>query len=248
MQLKTANALLAAGVVLLTLVAAEVVLRLGAPVSDPFEDLKTRRFVNQYIRSSFTPRMRLETEAEAGLPGLAGKHVFTTNNVGLRGDSLAQPKPPDEYRVFMIGGSTVEGLYLGDSQTITAALQRALARTSPGRTVKVYNAGKSGDKSDDHVERHHTEREAEAQHPLEECIQVSIQQEHGREAGKRTDKRLWPAEPQGTGQQKQHAPDERRADLLSSPEIERLRLQRGAALDRLAGFASGCRLSTRPRR
>jgi lysophospholipase L1-like esterase len=96
--------------------------------------------------------MRLETEAEPGLPGLTGRHHFTTDNVGLRGDSLARPKPANEYRVFMIGGSTVECLYLDDSEAVTTVLQQNLARIAPpGRTVKVYNAGKSGDRSDDHI-------------------------------------------------------------------------------------------------
>src|SRR5262245_50121343 len=146
-----ANALLAAVATLLTLAIAEVFLRVAAPVSDPFESDKSFRYHNQYIRAAFRPHTRLETEAEEGLPGLSGKHVFTTNNLGFRGDSLAQPKPLGEYRVFMIGGSTVECFYLDDAQTITAVPQRTLAGRVPGRAVKVYNAGKSGDKSDDHI-------------------------------------------------------------------------------------------------
>jgi len=43
-------------------------------------------------------------------------------------------------------------LYLDDSDAVTTVLQRNLARVAtPGRTVKVYNAGKSGDRSDDHI-------------------------------------------------------------------------------------------------
>lgn len=147
-----ADVLVLAGVVFLLLVASELFLRWVAPVSDPYEGVKSRAYINRFIRSEFPPHLQLKTEAEPGLPGLAGFHRFTTNNVGLRGDSLARPKPANEYRVFMIGGSTVECLYLDDSEAVTTVLQRNLARVVPaGRVVKVYNAGKSGDRTDDHI-------------------------------------------------------------------------------------------------
>jgi len=146
------DGLLLVVVVIVLVAASEWSLRRFAPVPDPYVTVKSRAYINRFIRSEFAPHMKLETEAEPGLPGLTGRHRFTTDNVGLRGDSLAQPKPPNEYRVFMIGGSTVECLYLDDSEAVTTVLQRSLARIAPpGRTVKVYNAGKSGDRSDDHI-------------------------------------------------------------------------------------------------
>ena len=135
------------------LALAEIALTLFAPVPDPFEHLKhTRLTRNQYIRSVFAPGFRFVTEAEEGLPGMQGQSVFTTNNKGFRGDSLITPKPSDEYRIFMIGGSTTECFYLDDSVAINSVLQRELnARTHGRLRVKVYNAGKSGDASDDHI-------------------------------------------------------------------------------------------------
>ena len=95
--------------------------------------------------------MRLVTEPEDGLPGVKGPNVFTTNNMGFRGDELTMPKPANEFRIFMVGGSTTECLYLDDSKAITRVLQNELNQQPLNNlTVKVYNAGKSGDAIDDH--------------------------------------------------------------------------------------------------
>ena len=52
----------------------------------------------------------------------------------------------------MIGGSSAECLYLDDSDAINAILQRELNNHFKNNlSIKVYNAGKSGDASDDHV-------------------------------------------------------------------------------------------------
>ena len=139
---------------LLSLTLAEAGLTVFAPLVDPYEDLKTRaaRPVNQYIRSQFPPNFQLTFEAEEGLPGVRGRNTFSTNNAGFRGDDIAYPKPAHEYRVFMVGGSTTECLILDDDDAISTVLQRELqARLPKGPTVRVYNAGKSGDRIDDHL-------------------------------------------------------------------------------------------------
>lgn len=139
---------------LLSILAVEFVLRLFFPVPDPFEGLKQRPDrVPQYIPSSFPPDLRLIPVVEPGLSGMRpGAVQFSTNNVGFRGDSLATPKPSNEFRVFVVGGSTTECFYLDDQATMPADLERRLQRVAPsGRVVRVYNAGKSADKSYDHV-------------------------------------------------------------------------------------------------
>jgi lysophospholipase L1-like esterase len=75
---------------------------------------------------------------------------FTANNLGFRGDSLAMPKPPGEFRIFMVGGSTTECLILDDPDAITHVVQERLARRG-FPNVRVYGAGKAGDRSYDHV-------------------------------------------------------------------------------------------------
>ena len=137
-----------------SIIAVEALLRVTAPIADPYKLHKRRpNLMQTYIRSSFPANMRIRLSTEQGLPGMDGRETtFTTNNVGLRGDSLPRPKPKDEVRVFAVGGSTTEDLYLDDSQAMTRVLQDRLSSNVSGKRVKVYGAGKSGAKSYDHIE------------------------------------------------------------------------------------------------
>ena len=137
---------------IICILIAEIGLRLIAPVPDPYADSKYTRQLNQYIKSEFPPNFNFLTEPEPGLPGVHGRNLFSTNNAGFRGDYLATPKPKNEFRIFIIGGSTAECLYLDNSEALNSVLQKGLSEHAPdGVTVKVYGAGKSGDASDDHV-------------------------------------------------------------------------------------------------
>jgi lysophospholipase L1-like esterase len=138
----------------LSIIAVEALLRAMAPIADPYKLHKRRaNIVQTYLRSSFPPNMRIQLSTEEGLPGMDGRETtFTTNNVGLRGDSLPMPKPEDELRVFVVGGSSTETLYLDDRQAITRVLQDRLDTIVSGKRVKVYGAGKSGARSYDHIE------------------------------------------------------------------------------------------------
>lgn len=144
---------LAAVATLLVAGLAEIALRVLAPVANPYEEIeRLKPQINQYIRFEYPRNYSATTRAEPGLPGLSGTHRFTTNNMGFRGDSLVDPKPPAEFRVFMVGGSTTECFYLDDSDDLARVLQRDLSSAAPaGMTVRVYNAGLSGAASDDHV-------------------------------------------------------------------------------------------------
>ncbi|MGQ0810605.1 MAG: SGNH/GDSL hydrolase family protein [Nitrospiraceae bacterium] len=136
------------------LILAEVFLAILSPVPDPYVNYKNQKkgALNQYIRSEFSPGYRVITEVDAGLPGMNGQNTFSTNNMGFRGDYLSVPKPANEFRIFLVGGSTAECLYVDDSRAINAVLQDYLQdHVNSGLSIKVYNAGKSGDASDDHV-------------------------------------------------------------------------------------------------
>jgi lysophospholipase L1-like esterase len=139
-----------------TLIVCVVIVELAftalAPLPDPFDKYKRPSAPNQFIRSEFPRNVSVVTEVEEGLPGVRGRHRFTTNNMGFRGDHLAVPKPPNELRIFMVGGSSTECFYLDDSEAVSRVLQDELnGRLSSGRVARAYNAGKSGDASDDHV-------------------------------------------------------------------------------------------------
>ncbi|UYN90032.1 MAG: hypothetical protein KIT08_02055 [Anaerolineales bacterium] len=53
----------------------------------------------------------------------------------------AAPKPPDEFRVFVIGDSSVWGFLLENKDTLTAALNSANLHSADGRQVVFYNLG-----------------------------------------------------------------------------------------------------------
>lgn len=133
--------------------ATEVALRLVAPVADPTRSIARHvNAHNPYIRFEYPRGYGATTEAEPGLPGLTGRHSFTTNAFGFRGDSLVVPKPAGEYRVFVAGGSTAECFYLDDADDMSRVAQNELAAAAgTSRSVKVYNVGLSGAASDDHI-------------------------------------------------------------------------------------------------
>ena len=151
-----ANAWLALLSTLLTLALVEVGLRLFHPLPDPYQRFKSSADPaardGAYVPSAFAPHFAMKVRAEPGLPGIDGRpRTFSVNNLGYRGDSLAMPKPAGEVRVFVVGGSTTECLYLDDSEALSTVLQRRLRALLPGVNVRVYGAGHSGDRSFDHV-------------------------------------------------------------------------------------------------
>lgn len=153
MRTKSFNVIILISVVFVSTLFGELLLSLFFPLPDPFYDSKhTKPYPAWYIRSEFPANLVLTTYTEEGLSGMPREGRFTTNNYGFRGDSLVFPKPVNEIRLFIVGGSTVECLYLDDTLALNFQLQNVLnSRTAEGRTYKVYGAGKSGDASDDHV-------------------------------------------------------------------------------------------------
>ncbi len=134
---------------LVALLLAESSLWIVAPLVDPFD---ASRWVRHYIRREHEPHMSSSVTPEPGLPGMEGIARWTTNNLGFRGDELISPKPVNEFRVFLIGGSTTECLILDDDDSLDAVIQKTIQqRVGNSLEIKVYNAGMSGDRSDDHV-------------------------------------------------------------------------------------------------
>ncbi len=149
----TSSAVLALLAVVCVVAVAELALRVLSPVANPYDQLASLKpQINQYIRFEYPRNYSASTEVEDGLPGMSGSHSFTTNNMGFRGDSLLDPKPPKEFRIFMVGGSTTECFYIDDQNDLSRVVERELSSVAPpGVVVRVYNAGLSGAASDDHV-------------------------------------------------------------------------------------------------
>lgn len=139
----------AVSVGLIVLLVIELLLWVVVPLADPYA---TGRSFSPFIRSQHHPNAEVRIRSEPGLPGMQGVARWTTNNFGFRGDDLVQPKPENEYRIFLIGGSTMECLILDDQDSIDAVVQQNVQQAlGSERVIKVYNAGISGDRSDDHV-------------------------------------------------------------------------------------------------
>jgi lysophospholipase L1-like esterase len=138
---------------IVALLLTEICLWLFFPIADPYDEFKkSNKLSNRYIESQFQPNQRYVFYPEPDLPGMAESTLFTTNNYGFRGSDIEIPKPAKEYRVFVVGGSTTECLFLDDSTQLTSMLKTYLNDNLPDSLeYKVYNAGKSGDKSYDHL-------------------------------------------------------------------------------------------------
>lgn len=138
--------------ILVMLIIVELALGWVAPVADPFDRYKNPNPIqSNYIESQFKPNSKFTFEIEKRLPNMDSVVVFSTNNMGFRGDSIINPKPQDEYRIFIVGGSTSENLFIDDSWSLERKVQQALQDSIKNKSVKVYNAGKSGDGSPDHL-------------------------------------------------------------------------------------------------
>ncbi len=137
---------------LVMLIFMEIVLQF-LPVTDPFAQEKIlNRYIPRYIPSSHMRDYQFSSFSDEGLKDVDSEVVFSTNSYGFRGDDLQMPKPENEYRIFMVGGSTTECLLLNEDKEICRILQNSLnEKIDDGKDIKVYNAGKSGDRIYDHT-------------------------------------------------------------------------------------------------
>ena len=74
----------------------------------------------------------------------ADKSHFSKNSYGFRGPEFSAEKPPDTYRIFLIGGSTMYGVHAGEDATKAVYLQKLFDRQNLDFDVEVINAGISG--------------------------------------------------------------------------------------------------------
>ncbi len=105
---------------------------------------------NRYIPSYSTKKVvQLQPDLTV-LPGVSPKVTFTVNQFGFRNTRMKNlRKLEGEFRVFAIGGSTTECLYLDDADAWPEVLYRTLSAEVP--RIDVINAGHSGDTTRDHI-------------------------------------------------------------------------------------------------
>ena len=82
---------------------------------------------------------RLWVQAASARFELPEHGTLITNELGLREDPVAIPKPAGEYRILSLGESSTWGHGVRRNETYSAQLEGLL--TKPGRSVNVINAG-----------------------------------------------------------------------------------------------------------
>jgi len=148
-----AGPIVALAICAVLVLGAEFTLGWVAPMPDPYA---AQRLMPGFVPSAHQPDQLYRIVIEPDLPGVEPVHEnrvneFSTNNLGFRGDELVRPKPTDELRIFTVGGSTMECIVLDDSGDPSRLLQDELDAAFEARDVRVYNSGKSGDRSYDHL-------------------------------------------------------------------------------------------------
>lgn len=101
-------------------------------------NLKSQGGVLAYFPIPDTPRL-IEL-AEAAGAAIVRESVQTTNSWGVRG---GEPDLSADLRGVVLGDSYMQGLFVGDDQTPTECLKRALA-TRVGTSVEILNTGHLG--------------------------------------------------------------------------------------------------------
>lgn len=74
------------------------------------------------------------------------------NSFGVRGEEFILKKESNMYRIVMLGGSTMYGVYAtSDLSTIPSYLERKIQRENPDFKIEIINAGVNGSDSFDEV-------------------------------------------------------------------------------------------------
>ena len=102
-----------------------------------------QNFIQNNLRSSNLSFLRdiLEVDADDS--------VHSLNFHGFRGPEVTLEKPPNTYRVFVVGGSTTYGAGVIDSETIPSLLQKKFNESDPEQSFEIINAGISAGKAPD---------------------------------------------------------------------------------------------------
>lgn len=126
--------LLLAVSLLLTLACLEAGLRLFSNVTPSLTEkdpLIGQRYLRSFAGDVFVP--------EAGC-----KVALRFNDVGFRGPSRPQQKPPGVHRLAILGDSMVASLAVDESKTMVCQLERLLNESQAGIKWEVFNFGVNG--------------------------------------------------------------------------------------------------------
>jgi uncharacterized protein YjbI with pentapeptide repeats/lysophospholipase L1-like esterase len=122
--------------------AIEFLVKNGIIEVENVENTK-QNFIQDSIRSSDLSFLRDTLEVDAD----DSKHSL--NFHGFRGPEVTLEKPPNTYRVFVVGGSTTYGAGVIDSETISSLLQKKFNESDSEQSFEIINAGISAGKASD---------------------------------------------------------------------------------------------------
>lgn len=125
-------------------VLGETLVRLFIPLDPWSRHTLDRSSQHPYIRTDWVPRFHRQYNIE-GIAGQKGNMDFTINEFGFRSSSMkTSKKPQGSYRVFFLGGSTTEELYMPEEKTFPFLVEKPLARAFPEKRFECINGGISG--------------------------------------------------------------------------------------------------------
>ena len=114
--------------------------RLLIPI-DPKQKTLDRSEDHPYIRTDWVPNFE-RTYIIDGIAGQTGVMNFKINEFGFRSSSMkTAKKPAGVYRIFFVGGSTTEELYLPEEKTFPFLVEKKLSREFPLRRFESINGG-----------------------------------------------------------------------------------------------------------
>jgi hypothetical protein len=114
--------------------------QLATPRQKPSVDREAA--LNEVVRLARNPRIVYELFPNLDFQLIA--RPCRTNEHGFRGPPLARQKPPNGYRVVVLGDSVAFGWGVQESECFPRVLERLLQDALPGRTVQVVNTSVPG--------------------------------------------------------------------------------------------------------
>jgi lysophospholipase L1-like esterase len=146
---------LAIGILATTVALAEATLRIYARMSKPFGRLYAGLDVlavkiEPHGTIGFRPKPHSTFEYGNGT-------IARNNAMRFRGPTVAIPKPPNTFRIVLLGESTTYGWGVNDEDTIDAYMRRLLPQRYPGLRFDVVNLAFDGYDSYQLVERLRTD-------------------------------------------------------------------------------------------
>lgn len=128
---------------LAVLAIGEITTRIFIPI-EPTKIHIDRSAEHPYIRTDWVRGFKTTYVIE-GLAGQTGTMEFQINDFGFRSQSMRTAKKPDNTeRIFFLGGSTTESIYLPEEKTFPYLVEKKLAEAVPGKNFECVNGGISG--------------------------------------------------------------------------------------------------------